>query len=186
MRATPFVCGALLLAFALSACGDNAGGDGGQVTAAGGVDFSAGLRVVDVASDEINTIHITGLCVKGGDSGTVTSVTAAPDSGLDVRRFTVLGEMADVGGAKEPFEDVGVTPDLRKVSDKCGSGGPGSALYVEVVPADGRSVYSPFLTITSEVSGAEDSFRYPLGLTLCVVGEKDADICSGEARAGNS
>lgn len=156
------------------------------MAAAGGVDFSAGLRVVDVASGEINTIHITGLCVKGGDGGTVTSVEAAPDSGLEVRRFTVLDKMADVGGAKQPFEDVGVTPELRKVSHKCGSGGPGSALYVEVVPSDDRSVHSPYLTITSEVSGAEDSFRYPLGLTLCVVGEKDADICSGEARAGSS
>ncbi|MFI5622565.1 hypothetical protein ACIA03_03780 [Nocardioides sp. NPDC051685] len=187
MRTTPAGCGVLFFALALTACGDDSRGDGDRVAAAGGVDFSAGIRVADVASGEVNTIHVTGLCVEGGDgSGRVTAVDAAPDSGLEVRRFTVLDEMADVGGARQPFEKLGLAADQRDVSQKCGASEAGAALYVEVVPSGDRSAFSPYLTIATEVNGVADSFRYPLGLTLCVVGEADEEFCSGEARAGKS
>ncbi|OIJ28564.1 hypothetical protein UG56_001940 [Nocardioides luteus] len=151
------------------------------------MDFSAGLRVVDVSAGEINTIHVTGLCFEGGEgSGRVKSVEAAPDSGLEVRRFTVLDKMADVGGARQSFAELGLTADQRDVSHKCGASEEPAALYVEVALADGRSAYSPYLTIATEANGVSDSFRYPLGLTLCVVGEADEEFCSGEARAGRS
>lgn len=178
MTTTSTACGLLLMAMALSACGTATGDSAGQVVAAGGVDFSATLGVANVAPGEVNTVHITGLCVEGADAGAVTAVEAAPDSGLVVRRFTVLDEMAEVGGAKQPFEKVGLPPDRHDVSHKCGKGVEGSALYVEIVPADDdQSVYSPYLTIEGEVDGVDGSFRYPLALFLCVVGEVDADFC---------
>ncbi|GGU43872.1 hypothetical protein GCM10007979_48860 [Nocardioides albus] len=147
------------------------------MVAAGGVDFSATLGVADVAPGEVNTVHITGLCVKGSGDGVVTAVEAAPNSGLVVRRFTVLKEMAEVGGAKDSFENLGLESDRRAVEQKCGKGIAGSALYVEIEPSGSKSVHSPYLTIESEVAGINNSFRYPLGLTLCVVGEKNAKFC---------
>lgn len=177
MTKTSTATGVLVIAMVLSACAAQAGDDAGEVVAAGGVDFSATLGVSNVAPGEVNTVHITGLCVEGADSGNVIAVEAAPDSGLVVRRFTVLEEMAEVGGAKQPFDKLGIPADRNVVSHKCGKGVEGSALYVEIVPADGRSAFSPYLTIEGKVDGVEASFQYPLGLSLCVVGEADADFC---------
>ena len=183
MKLAPAFAGALFLTTILGACGIGPSLESGQVVAKGGVDFSAGFKVKNVAPGEINSMNITGLCVEGGDEGTVTSVEAAPDSGVAVREFTVLDE-TDIGGTRRSFEELGIEVE-HDVASGCDEEGSGPQLLVELYLPNSRSAYTPYLEVESEIDGKTESFRYPLGLTLCVLGDS-AKVCTAdEARAGH-
>lgn len=176
MKSIPALAGVLFLTMILAACGLDLSRESGQIVAKGGVDFSAGFRVKNVAQSEINSIHITGLCVEGGKNGTVTSVEGASNSGVAVGEFTVLDE-TEIGGTRRSFNELGVEV-AHHVTHGCDEDGAGSQLLVEVSLPSGRSAYTPYLEVEFEVDGRTGSFRYPLGLTLCVAGEESAEVCT--------
>lgn len=168
-----------------AACGTGAESTA-TIIAGDGSDFSAGWRVRDVPPGEINTLHVTDLCVSDGDRGELRSVELEPGSGLEVRRFTVPAIRSEYGGMRQPFEELGIEPDGREVDHRCSASSSGSALYVEVIPTTGRSAYSAYFTLEFEVDGVVDTLVYPLGVTMCLSDESEADFCtSKDVRAGH-
>lgn len=163
----------------LAACGTGAESTA-TIVAGDGSDFSAGWRVRDVSRGEINTMHVTDLCVSHGDKGELRSVELEPGSGLEVRRFTVPKVRSEYGGMRQPFEELGIAPQGREVNRRCSQSTSGSALYVEVTPTESRSAYSAYFTVEFEVDGVVDTLVYPLGVTLCVAGESEATFCTSE------
>ncbi|MEV0893284.1 hypothetical protein [Promicromonospora sp. NPDC050262] len=139
--------------------------------------------VVDVAPGEHNSIGTMTLCVEGAAGGEVTAVTTPPDSGVEVVAYSVANGPSDIGGFREPLEDLGADTTRHTIERECVKDGEAGSvqvatLLIEVVAQEDRSARADHLTVHWETDGSTGEFDVQWAIRLCTtVDQRTTDFC---------